>query len=151
MLCNRGRRHYTWERGLCPWGGSKNGEGQKYQRQQQVQDEGTCLITLSNTELKYSEYLKKHPRIKTICSKSHACILSGTVSHLDILSDFKELKMKIILFLTSQHYVFENTEHIGSKKCFVLSLTFIIHRKNISLHFTKKKNHWKLKNWMFFT
>lgn len=85
-------------------------------------------------ELKYSEYLKKHPRNKTIHSKSHALTLSGTVSHLDILHDFKAC----LLFLTSQHYMFEKMEHILEvKSIFAFSWAFIIH-KHFSAFYQKK-------------
>lgn len=106
---------------------AEKSEGKKYPRQQQAQDKAICLITLSVIELKYSEYLKKHPRNKTMCSESYGLTLSGTVSQLDILHDFKELNMKI-LFLTSQHYIFEKMEHILEVKsilCFLEHLLFI--------------------------
>ena len=39
----------------------------------------------------------------------------------------------------SASHLRENGTYIGDLKCFVSSWTFIIHRRNISQHFTKKK------------
>lgn len=60
-------------------------------------------------------------------SKSHAPTLG--LSQSDIIHDFKDLNIKmLILFLTSQHYIFEKMEHILEVKsvlCFLEHLLFI--------------------------
>ena len=51
----------------------------------------------------------------------------------------------------SASHLQENGTYIGGKKCFVFSSTFIIHKRNISLNFTKKKSSDTLKMYLVLT
>lgn len=95
MPCDCGRKHTVPEgETLVYKRKTKQHEGKKYKSNKHAMR----LHVLSvYHRINISRLFLRYPRTKTLCSKSHALNLSRIMFQLNILHDFKKLKIKLFV------------------------------------------------------